>query len=49
MEAIQETFTPAEMLLLACHSIEASATKICEMKSNPMAMLAELMSALKQD
>lgn len=49
MEAIQETFTPAEILLLALHGLENTAIKICERKSNPMPMFAKLMSALEQD
>lgn len=49
MEEIQENFSPAEILLLALHDIEAQAVKICEMKSNPLGMLVALLASASSD
>ena len=49
METIQDTFSPAEMLLLACHSIEVSAREFCEIKANPMALFGEFLKSLKKE
>ncbi len=49
MEEIQENFSPAEILLLAVHDIEEQAVQICEIKSNPLGMLAELFASASSD
>lgn len=49
MEEIQENFSPVEILLLAVHDIEAQATNICEIKSNPTRMLAALFASASSD
>ena len=49
MEEIQENFSPAEILLLAAHDIEAQAVQICEIKSNPLGMLAVLFASASSD
>ena len=49
MEEIQTNFSPAEILLLATHSIEMRAKDIVEMKSNPLGMLAALFASASSD
>ena len=49
MEEIQDNFSPAEILLLAMHDIEAQAVKICEIKSNSLSMLAALFAAASSE